>query len=51
MIFATATSADMAKTKPANAEEMAKVSGVEQVKMERYGDDFLAVIRWFVGGG
>ncbi len=51
VIFHNTTLADMARKKPADAEEMAEVSGVGQVKMERYGDDFLAVIRRFGGGG
>ena len=45
VIFHNATLVDMAKKKPADAAAMAAVSGVGQVKLERYGADFLQVIK------
>lgn len=45
VVFNDSTLADMIAIKPQNASEMAMVSGVGQHKLERYGDEFLEVIR------
>jgi len=45
VIFSDATLLDMCRRKPHSAMELLKVSGVGQVKLERYGKDFLAVFR------
>ena len=47
VIFHNATLIDMAKKKPQDADEMSTISGVGQVKMDRYGADFLKVIGEF----
>ena len=49
VIFHNATLIDMAKKKPADAEAMSTISGVGQVKIARYGADFLDVIKGFRG--
>jgi ATP-dependent DNA helicase RecQ len=47
IIFHDKTLRDLAIIKPASPSEMAKVSGVGEVKIERYGEMFLQVIREF----
>jgi ATP-dependent DNA helicase RecQ len=42
---------DMARRRPATLDDMAGVHGVGAVKLKRYGDDFLAVIRAHRDGG
>jgi ATP-dependent DNA helicase RecQ len=42
---------DMASRKPATLEEMGLVHGVGTVKLSRYGDEFLEVIRQHRAGG
>ena len=47
VIFTNATLRDMAVKRPRTRGEMMRVMGVGENKMERYGEDFLAVIaRW-----
>jgi len=45
VVFNDATLADMITIKPRSHGEMAAVSGVGAAKLERYGDEFLGVIR------
>ena len=42
---------DMARRKPATLEEMAGVHGVGEVKLKRYGEEFLEVVRRHREGG
>jgi len=44
IIFSDATLIDMCNKKPTNKEEMLDVSGVGEVKFERYGERFLQVL-------
>lgn len=44
VIFSDATLIDMCKKKPANQKEMLEVSGVGEVKYQRYGQEFLDLI-------
>lgn len=44
MVFSNATLTDMARRKPVTMDQMLRVSGVGQVKAERYGRRFLEVI-------
>lgn len=48
-IFSDATLHEMVRRKPRNRAELLSVSGVGTVKMERYGEAFLAVIRAAAG--
>jgi ATP-dependent DNA helicase RecQ len=41
---------DMARRKPSTLDEMAGVHGVGDVKLKRYGDEFLEVIRQHEAG-
>lgn len=43
-VFHDATLADMASVRPSTLQAMREISGVGEVKLERYGADFLAVI-------
>ncbi|MDR3314579.1 MAG: DNA helicase RecQ [Oscillospiraceae bacterium] len=45
VIFSDATLVDMCQKHPQNEEEMLRVSGVGEVKFERYGEAFLQVLR------
>ncbi len=45
VVFSDATLRDMARKRPRNRMEMLGVSGVGQVKFERYGEPFLAIIK------
>ena len=45
VVFSDATLRDMAKRRPRNKMEMLAVSGVGQVKFERYGEAFLSVLK------
>ena len=47
IVFGDATLIHMAQLKPETAEQMLNVNGVGQVKLERFGDDFLAVLSDF----
>ena len=49
-IFPVSTLADMATKKPSDATALLAVSGVGQVKVDRYGVAFLEVINEFRGG-
>ncbi len=50
VVFSDATLRDMARNRPRNQTEMLRVSGVGQVKMEKYGEPFLAVTKAAAGG-
>jgi len=45
VIFHDATLSEMVQLAPTTLEQMAAISGVGVAKLERYGDEFLAVIR------
>lgn len=49
VIFHDSTLADMVHLAPVTQRELAEVSGVGVAKLERYGDEFLAVIRQHLG--
>ncbi len=49
VVFSNHTLHDMCRLMPANIDEFLEVSGVGQVKAERYGDQFLACIDEFRG--
>ena len=44
VVFADAVLMEMARTRPKNIDDFARLSGVGAVKLERYGDAFLQVI-------
>jgi ATP-dependent DNA helicase RecQ len=44
IIFSDATLVEMATFLPQNTDEMSRISGVGELKLEKYGADFLAVI-------
>ena len=44
VIFHDATLAEMARTRPSRLEQLSGITGIGQAKLERYGEDFLAVI-------
>ncbi|RMD48824.1 MAG: ATP-dependent DNA helicase RecQ, partial [Alphaproteobacteria bacterium] len=45
MVFNDRTLAEMARRRPRDLDALARISGVGQVKLERWGDAFLEVIR------
>ncbi len=45
VIFHDATLSQMAATKPKTSEALLEISGVGQTKLDRYGSDFLEVVR------
>ncbi len=45
VVFSDATLRDMARKRPRNRMEMLSVSGVGQVKFERYGEAFLSILK------
>lgn len=45
VVFSDATLRDMARRRPRNRMEMLSVSGVGQVKFERYGEAFLSILK------
>jgi len=45
VVFSDATLIDMASKRPSSREEMLEVSGVGAVKFERFGEEFLSVIK------
>ena len=47
VVFSDSALTDMCILMPSNKEEFMRVSGVGQVKLERYGDEFLRVIKEF----
>jgi ATP-dependent DNA helicase RecQ len=49
VVFPDTTLVAFAKERPGDEEEMLGISGVGQSKLERYGDDFLKVIKAFEG--
>lgn len=49
VVFPDTTLVAFAKERPADEDDMLGISGVGQSKLERYGDDFLKVIRAFEG--
>ena len=49
VIFHDTTLAAIARRRPANADELAEISGVGQAKLERYGADVLRVVAEKVG--
>ena len=50
VVFSNAALVDMAKRLPRTPWEFLQVSGVGQVKAQRYGEEFLGVIRDFLEG-
>lgn len=49
MIFSDATLMDMVKRRPVTIDEMARITGVGEVKLAAYGKEFMGVIRKFLG--
>lgn len=49
LVFPDTTLVALARERPVDEEEMLEISGVGQSKLERYGDEFLKVIRAFEG--
>ncbi|MBQ2680213.1 MAG: DNA helicase RecQ [Firmicutes bacterium] len=49
VIFSDATLRDMSEKKPVNSFEFLNVSGVGQHKLKKYGNEFISVVRDFVG--
>lgn len=49
VVFSDKTLHEMAAEKPRFDNELLEISGVGQVKLEKYGDDFMFTIRDFVG--
>ena len=47
MIFGDATLIQMSRDKPRTEDDMLEINGVGQVKLERYGAEFLDVIGTF----
>jgi len=45
VIFGDATLKEMVRYRPADHYELGRISGVGDRKLEKYGDEFLAVIR------
>ncbi|MEO1203022.1 MAG: DNA helicase RecQ [Pseudomonadota bacterium] len=45
VIFHDKTLAEMIALRPGNASELLEINGIGQAKLERYGDEFLAVLR------
>jgi ATP-dependent DNA helicase RecQ len=48
VIFPDRTLVDMARTKPRTAADLARVHGVGEAKLRRYGEVFLGVIRAYL---
>ncbi len=51
MIFHDAVLAAIARRRPTGADALAKISGVGQAKLERYGADVLRVVAESSGAG
>jgi ATP-dependent DNA helicase RecQ len=49
VIFHDATLSQMAATRPQTGEDLLEISGVGQTKLDRYGSEFLEVVRQAVG--
>lgn len=45
IVFSDATLVDMCRVLPDSVDEMLSVNGIGQVKAQRYGEQFLAVLR------
>ena len=45
VVFPDSTLAAIAQTRPENRSELSGISGVGAAKLERYGEDVLAVVR------
>jgi len=50
MVFHDSTLREIARHKPQNREEILHIAGVGERKLERYGEEFLAVVREAVAG-
>ena len=51
VIFHDATLREMAEVRPTSADELLDISGVGQRKLEKYGDEFLALLTQWVDAG
>ncbi|MGH6918373.1 MAG: DNA helicase RecQ [Geminicoccaceae bacterium] len=51
MVFPDRTLIELAARKPADGAALESIHGIGQAKRERWGEDFLAVIRGFAGSG
>ena len=51
MIFHDSALLEMTRTVPTDLAALASISGVGQVKLERYGDSFLGVLRGHASAG
>ena len=51
LVFSNAALEDMCLRRPRDEEEFLEVSGVGQAKLERYGEQFLALLRQYESGG
>jgi ATP-dependent DNA helicase RecQ len=51
VVFPDATLVAMAAVRPASRQSLRTLSGIGEVKLERYGDAFLAVIRSYARSG
>jgi len=51
VIFHDATLREMADVRPANDDELLEISGVGERKLEKYGDEFLALLRQWADAG
>ena len=51
VIFHDSALLEMARTVPTSLEALATISGVGQVKLERYGDSFLDLLRAHASAG
>jgi ATP-dependent DNA helicase RecQ len=49
IVFSDATLADMSKKMPINKDEFLSVSGVGEIKCNRYGDEFMQAIKTYLG--
>lgn len=46
-IFTDATLVEISEKKPRDKEEMLKISGVGEIKFDKYGQQFLNIFNWF----
>ncbi len=49
MVFSDATLAEMVKKRPVDIESFSQISGVGEVKLAKFGKDFIGIIRKFEG--
>src|SRR5690625_1932626 len=47
VVFHDATLREMARSRPGNLDELARIQGIGETKLERYGDEFLTTIAEF----